>query len=300
MAAVERSRKGCPSRVLSLRGATLPAWNDYELELRTATWPGASPFVWFSASRPRSDTTPWPSGDTTVTAANVGKYRSIILQAAHTSFDAELLDLLMFMAQLCLDHVRHLLLGPLGFGAPGLLAIFDAGQRFSSYALALIADRSALLVHEFGHMYLGGTPHCGFHDDLGGAPRWRSCFDVARRYLWTRVVAENGLPLDTYVPSVVTDGETDRVDPDFDREYPLRHFKLANPYWRYYPASVDDDYGCNRVQWGSEDGYSDWLVRKKAGDPDFKKPSGWPVEVGRAGCVGGTTSVLLDVGHQGG
>jgi hypothetical protein len=123
---------------------------------------------------------------------------------------------------------------------------------------------------------------------------------VARRYLWTRVVAENGLPLDTYVPSVVTDGETDRVDPDFDREYPLRHFKLANPYWRYYPASVDDDYGCNRVQWGSEDGYSDWLVRKKAGDPDFKKPSGWPVEVGRAGCVGGTTSVLLDVGHQGG
>jgi hypothetical protein len=199
---------------------------------------GRQAYVWFSSSDPFSSSSPWPGGPTTAIAAAVGR-RSIVLQPGHLAYDAELMDTLMFMAQLCLDFYRDVR----DHGGDWLRALQanSAGKDFASYALTMVASRSALLVHEFGHMYLGGIPHCGFDvpadpSMIGpGGSRWRSCFDVARRALWARVVAENGLPVEVYVAGSAVDA---RVSGTAVADISLVDWsgvffnQLANPFWK--------------------------------------------------------------------
>jgi hypothetical protein len=184
----------------------------------------------------------------------------------------------MFMAQVCLDHCWHIIRVPGEGTADRAWEVLEAGRRFAGYALSLIAERASLLVHEFGHMYLGGVPHCGFDTDGSGAPRWRSCFDVARRHLWAQVVAENGLAVDTYTAR--TEGPLGG-DPDFDFPPAEIGFALANDIWRFGTGS-----SCERLVRGEE---------RPADEDQWGEVNGT-----HSGCIGRVRLELPMVGERGG
>jgi hypothetical protein len=155
----------------------------------------------------------------------------------------------MFMAQLCLDYSKSLFRGDEPGWSRRALESVRAGQQFAQYALALIADRARILVHELGHVYLGGSPHCGYHTKREGDQRWRSCFDVAARFLWAQVTAENGLPLDTYVGKTALGGSPS-AEPDFTGRT-KRDGENDRAFWVY--EWVSPFLGCHAVRDGEED-----------------------------------------------
>jgi hypothetical protein len=152
---------------------------------------------------PASTLKPWPRSDTTFSTARASSSRrAVTFQPAHLAYDGEVCDTLMFMAQLCLDRARALCRRrerEAPDWAPQAVLAVRAGRQFASYALVIIAERARVLVHELGHVYLGGSPHCGYDAsilskevpspvaDHTGAPRWRSCFDVASWAFLARV-----------------------------------------------------------------------------------------------------------------
>jgi hypothetical protein len=224
---------------LKATGTLLIPWDDYSIVLEDlsygATSSGAAAgrsYTWFrAASASPDDGTPWPYPlDATATACSLGE-RRLLFQPAHLAFDAEVCDTLMFMAQLCLDYAKSLFRGDEPGWSRRALESVRAGQQFAQYALALIADRARLLVHELGHAYLGGSPHCGYDTTREGDQRWRSCFDVAARFLWAQVTAENGLPADTYVASMALSG-TPSPESDF-ADRPKREGENERAFWVY-------------------------------------------------------------------
>lgn len=246
----------------AMGGSLLLPWDQYSLQLEIVPSLGGS-YVWYAdALSPASALRPWPkSSDVDVTAAAV-RFRSVNFQPAHLAFDAEICDLLMFMSQICLDRYRALVRA--GPGNVSLkLDVLDAGRSFSKYALALVASRAALLTHEFGHVYLGGVPHCGFHLSDGveatdGRARWRACFDVASRFVWSRMAAENGLPVQTYVSSRAATATSLSVgDPDFAGEQNPTSWTLQNPVWVTTPPMMSGQ-NCEALRFGSEDPPSPW------------------------------------------
>jgi hypothetical protein len=244
------------------RSLLLP-WDQYELSLQSIPYRSVSSYVWYAdALSPSSSQSPWPkASDVDVTAAAV-RFRSVNFQPAHLAFDAEICDLLMFMAQVCLDRYRALVRAGPGNVAPKLDAL-EAGRSFAKYALAMVASRASLLIHEFGHIYLGGIPHCGFHlndgaEQTDGRARWRSCFDVANRFAWSRMTAENGLPLNTYVSSQAASASAlNLVDPDFVDDVNPRKWTLQNPVWVTTPPWVSGQ-NCEALRFGSEDPPAPW------------------------------------------
>jgi hypothetical protein len=236
--------------------ARLLAWDDYALEVRSVPFAGGGPsmaYRWLAdVEAPLDSTSPWPRGDSPNTACNLGGLRSIQLLPSKLAFDGELVDLLLFMAQVCFDYSRALAAS----GRPALGArarVAAAGQAFAGYALSVLAERAALLVHEFGHMYLGGVPHCGYLEG-DGRPRWRSCFDAARRSMFARIVAENGLSIEPYVADDAADAFSTGVAlsvaaPDLVTGW---RYQLDRPYYRAgYPFGLTPT--CDWVPTGSED-----------------------------------------------
>lgn len=272
---------GCGSQKL----ARLLAWDDYVLEVRSVRFTGVGPstaYRWLAdVEAPLDSTSPWPRGDSPNTACNLGGLRSIQLLPAKLAFDAELVDLLLFMAQVCFDYSRALAFP----GRPALGArVAEAGQAFAGYALSVLADRAAVLTHEFGHMYLGGVPHCGYLEG-DGRPRWRSCFDAARRSMLARIVAENGLPFATYVAEKAVGAYSGTgwplvgSTPDLATRW---FYQLANPYW--VDSSMGVPASCDSVPAGAEK------------EVDF-----WPsVNPGFAGCAGRFRVDLSVAGQVGG
>jgi hypothetical protein len=99
----------------AMGSSLLLPWDDYSMGLNIVPLASGGSYVWYSdLESPSSDQSPWPKAtDVNVTAASVG-YRTINFQPAHLAYDSEIIDLLMFMAQLCLDHYRHLVRSGLG------------------------------------------------------------------------------------------------------------------------------------------------------------------------------------------
>ncbi|MBL8614464.1 MAG: hypothetical protein JNM72_02535 [Deltaproteobacteria bacterium] len=250
-----------------MRDATLLQWDDYNVELRAVPFAPAgarrSRYVWLADEESAADSkSPWPRGDSTSTACNLGALRSVQFTPAHVAFDAELLDLLLFMAQLCLDRHRYLVrIGGTGSPTRAATRSLEAGQAFSGYALGVIASRSAVLVHELGHMYMGGMPHAGFMPG-DGRPRWRSCFDLARRELQARVIAENGLPIYEYVANLAADtyagvSSVSSLTRGVDVGGPTneRRFDLAEPFYvRVFHGIAAAS--CSSVPFGAEDPFA--------------------------------------------
>jgi hypothetical protein len=245
-------------------GADLRFWNDYTIEVRTIPnllngrfrQPGVGPsYVHFSdADWPGNTSSPWPTSTGATTARGSSSERMIAFQPAHLAFDAELIDTLMFMGQLCLDYARHLLRGGLPIDrsrAAEANTAVQAGRRFAQYALAPLARRIQILIHELGHVYLGGAPHCGFHlDKPVPATRWRSCFDVASEAVYLRVAAENGLPMDPYIAKDVIGNSSILIaDPDFSSRG-ADTGDMDRAFWvTDWAGGVRD---CNAVQSGEE------------------------------------------------
>jgi hypothetical protein len=240
-------------------GTALLPWNDYtivqeELGYASSTAAAGRSYTWWrSETASPSDGSPWPAPpESRSTACHLGE-RRLLYHPAHLAFDAELCDTLMFMAQLCLDYAKSLFRGEEPGWSDRALESVQAGQQFAQYALAPIAGRARILVHECGHAYLGGTPHCGYaignDGDGDGDHRWRSCFDVAGRFLWSQVTAENGLPIDTYVANGALSRNISS-EPDFlhrstqegENERAVWVYEWVNPFL-----------GCERVQRGAEE-----------------------------------------------
>ncbi len=223
-------------------GATLRFWDDYALTTRLVPNTARALPVGVSAdyvhfqdrSGPGSTANPWPASVNATVARGSASRRAISFQPAHLAFDAEAIDTLMFMAQLCLDRGRELVQRGLPISrraAREALAAIHAGERFAQYALAPIALRAGILVHELGHIFLGGSPHCGF-DLPSGRPsnRWRACFDIASEALRARVAAENGLPTDPYVALLAQASSLASRDPDFRSRVPKEE-DIERPFW---------------------------------------------------------------------
>ena len=250
---------------------------------------------------PGSTGRPWPRSDTTFsTARGSSTRRAVTFQPAHLAFDAEVCDVLMFMAQICLDRARTLCRHRTGPDwAPKAVEAVRAGRRFSSYALVIIAERAKVLVHELGHVYLGGSPHCGFDaqilsdeeprslHEVTGAPRWRSCFDVAALTFLSKVQAENGLPVAAYVAAAaLEDVITPARSPDFSgADLSVQREELLNrPFW---VTPRIGSLSCESVRSGAE------YINAEVEDA-IRRPASASV------CVGRATWSLLDVGSVGG
>jgi hypothetical protein len=239
---------------------------------------------------PASTLKPWPRSDTTFSTARASSSRrAVTFQPAHLAYDGEVCDTLMFMAQLCLDRARALCRRrerEAPDWAPQAVLAVRAGRQFASYALVIIAERARVLVHELGHVYLGGSPHCGYDAsilskgvpspvaDHTGAPRWRSCFDVASWAFLARVQAENGLPIEPYITVVAADGSpSSQRSPDFGGHprSTTREIELNRPFW--VPGRAGGD--CAHVVVGAE--YINAEVEER-----MRRPASATVCVGRA------------------
>ena len=95
-------------------------------------------------------------------------------------------DRIMHLARLALDYAYAL--GDEGDLA-GAAEYLLTAQRLSRYVLCMLADHGETLIHEIGHVYLGGG-HCphGHH----------CCFESASNAWKCRVRAHLGIPLYTY------------------------------------------------------------------------------------------------------
>jgi hypothetical protein len=178
------------------------------------------------------------------------------------------------------------------------VAVAAAGRQFAGYALVVLAQRARLLVHELGHICIGGSPHCGYHSQLldredsgdlhllTGAPRWRSCFDVASYAFLARVQAENGLPVEPYIASIAISSPPASDSPDFGtfRESGTRTARLDRPFWVRSSVGFDS---CERVPSGAE--YINTRVTRLIEDP-----SSAPI------CVGRSSWTLSAIGLYGG
>lgn len=287
----------------ALGGSMLLPWDAYEFRLIEWRRPaevvaadGLSATYTYFEDLGDPGGSPWPAPDD-ISATAAARNRFQIWQPVHLAWDGELIDLLMFMAQVCIDRARCLLRSPSSrLYAGEFLAVYQAGLQFGQYALAVIASRSALLLHEFGHNYLGGSPHCGFDANSrpelrqlrrhpfgvpakDGRPRWRSCFDVARWFLHTQIVAEGGLSVDAYYNRSAV--------PHPDRQ-PTFTRKLHNPFLRFGPAPFPPVAPCSAVAYGSEDqpNPDDYWLR--------------PASLDAAGCIGNFRAQLSAPGDIGG
>ncbi|MBL8617719.1 MAG: hypothetical protein JNM72_19075 [Deltaproteobacteria bacterium] len=243
------------------KNATIRMWDDYTLTTRkiasttTGLLPGiGAMYVHFQDGQlPGPMSQPWPKSQGASTARASPDRRAVSFTPAHLAFDAELVDTLLFMAQLCLDRARHLVGGsePLRRTTDAeAVMIAHAGSRFAAYALGPIAKRASILAHELGHVFLGGTPHCGFDLDSGiPRNRWRSCFDVAAETFYGRVIAENGLPIDPYVALDAHNSVVSTADPDFWSRGPDER-DLDRTLWvtQFFPGIPS----CNLVVDGEE------------------------------------------------
>jgi hypothetical protein len=149
---------------------------------------------------------PFPLGDGVDARAGADRsLRSIYLQPGILHFDAFTVDCTMFMAQLCLDYAFALLTGafvpsePERLATAGLYQAAAAASNIAAFALGVVARRSEVLVHEFGHVYLGGSPHSGINEVPGR--HWNACFDIVANYWRANVIRHNGLPHGAYVAS---------------------------------------------------------------------------------------------------
>jgi hypothetical protein len=257
-------------------------WNAYTLGVTTTPYVDASPpgrppapgpylgleYVSFTdLEHPGSALKPWPRTETTFqTAIGSSNRRAVTFQPAHLAYDAEVCDTLMFMAQLCLDRQRALCSRrerEAPDWAQQAVDLAAAGRQFASYALVIIAERAKVLVHELGHVYLGGSPHCGYDASIlsdpdptpvaerTGAPRWRSCFDVASWAFLARVQAENGLPIQPYIAEAALEALPSAQSPDFGNylESRTRETELNRPFWVGPGADFE---GCGNVLAGAE------------------------------------------------
>lgn len=277
----------------SMKTDDLLDWNDYVVELREVAFDPvlgrAMPYAWLSdTARSSSSSSAWPAGDASVAACNLGGLRSLQLTPAHVAFDGELLDLLMFMAQLCLDYCRSMIRGArVRSATPSVGEAWRAGTAFAGYALRIVAGRASLLVHEFGHMYLGGTPHAGFQP-VHGRPRWRACFDIARRTVLARIVTENGLPPDEYVAddarrAYSTGGTIASLQVDAGGGPTWRATELNNAFYVY--SDTVRPVSCDNIPYGTETyGEVVWAHT----DPSF------------GGCIGRYWTTYDQPGVQGG
>jgi hypothetical protein len=240
---------------------------------------------------PASTLKPWPRSDTTFSTARASSSRrAVTFQPAHLAYDGEVCDTLMFMAQLCLDRARALCSRrerEAPDWAPQAVLAVRAGRQFASYALVIIAERAKVLVHELGHVYLGGSPHCGYDASIlskevaspvaehTGAPRWRSCFDVASWAFLARVQAENGLPIEPYIAEGAAGrAPSSQRSPDFGGHpgSTTREIEELNrPFW--VPGRAGGD--CTSVPVGAE--YINAEVERR-----MRRPAGATVCVGRA------------------
>ena len=301
---------------LAFAGTDLLPWNEYSLDLhvvpfsdRDATEPfsGREYVSFVDPHRAGSAMSPWPrpSGLYSTARASADR-RAVTWQPAHLAFDAEVCDTLMFMAQMCLDRTRLLVRVRERESSRWIVEAVEAanaGREFASYALSIIASRAKLSVHEIGHIYLGGSPHCGFDASIltdrerereavygaSGSPRWRSCFDVASHAFEVHVRAENGLPADSYCALRAGSARILRADssPDFDvRLVNERTFEVDRPFWA---GSFDSFTSCGNVRQGLE--YQPTVA--------LYPEDGWVVSTATV-CVGKGQWSLTDIGKSGG
>jgi hypothetical protein len=284
-------------------GADVLPWDAYTLGvmatpyssgrlpgLPVGPYAGLEYVTFTDVDNPASTLKPWPRSDTTFSTARASSSRrAVTFQPAHLAYDGEVCDTLMFMAQLCLDRARALCRRrerEAPDWAPQAVLAVRAGRQFASYALVIIAERARVLVHELGHVYLGGSPHCGYDAsilskgvpspvaDHTGAPRWRSCFDVASWAFLARVQAENGLPIEPYITVVAADGSpSSQRSPDFGGHprSTTREIELNRPFW--VPGRAGGD--CAHVVVGAE--YINAEVEER-----MRRPASATVCVGRA------------------
>jgi hypothetical protein len=299
-------------------GADVLPWDAYTLGvmatpyssgrlpgLPVGPYAGLEYVTFTDVDNPASTLKPWPRSDTTFSTARASSSRrAVTFQPAHLAYDGEVCDTLMFMAQLCLDRARALCRRrerEAPDWAPQAVLAVRAGRQFASYALVIIAERARVLVHELGHVYLGGSPHCGYDAsilskgvpspvaDHTGAPRWRSCFDVASWAFLARVQAENGLPIEPYIAVVAADGSpSSQRSPDFGShpDSTTREIEQLNrPFW--VGPGIDFE-GCGNVLAGAE------YVNEDTEDAFLGHVSTATV------CVGRATWTLSSLGEAGG
>jgi hypothetical protein len=190
-------------------------WNEGALQLVDI-----GGYSWFIAVAPwRNFSWPYASDPAApFTAIASSSYRSFALPPTALRLDGQVIDATMTLARLFVDQKRYLheygdiFLG-VGVGAS------DSGTEgitFGRFALAVANNLARLYVHELGHVYLGGSPHCGFltedevtdpvnpygpfynSSDLG-TPRWAICWEIAARNMETTIMADNGLPQDSHL-----------------------------------------------------------------------------------------------------
>jgi hypothetical protein len=116
----------------------------------------------------------------------VGGDFGVTFQPNHLAYDAFVCDRILFLARLALDYALERL------ATGDLDDAFDYAQvasRLGRYALIVVADRAAALVHEVGHVFLGGG-HCA-HD---------CCFSAAAEAWTCRIRGHLGLPREVFGP----------------------------------------------------------------------------------------------------
>lgn len=160
-------------------------WNAFDNDL-----------AWVSASRcysGRGDDEDCPPDETPkgLPLAIGGTSYQITTHPTRLAFLGFLTDQQLTIARLAMDYSFHLVNdGDLS----GLYYLLDA-KHVARYALRVIAELARLLIHELGHVYMGGG-HCS-HD---------CCFDNASYHWLCKVRGELGLAQDPYAPNRSADG----------------------------------------------------------------------------------------------
>ncbi len=163
------------------------------------------------ADYPRSTEAPYPWDDTAcLFYAFAGQTEwSAQFRALQLGWDGFNCDYILYLARMAWDYARYagerMLAAALG-DTPDLVATWGArylqaeaaARPLAGFALSIILSRTRVLVHELGHVYLGGSPHCGY-DEATSAARWAGCFESAAQHFKVRVAARLGVSMDPYV-----------------------------------------------------------------------------------------------------
>jgi len=115
------------------------------------------------------------------TAYVTDRTMSVTQHPAVLAFDGYSIDFILYLARMALDYARD---PEVGLSDAEADAFRQAASELGRYALRILADRGALLIHELGHAWMGGG-HCR-HD---------CCFELAARRWTCAVCALYGLPI---------------------------------------------------------------------------------------------------------